>query len=71
MNDAPTPAQFLSIKAAASEFSAAGFTEPSFRWLAFNRQSNGFDRAFVKVGRRILVDKGEFIRCLRNQRAAA
>ena len=30
------------------------------RHLMFNRETNGFARAFVKCGRRVLVDEAEF-----------
>ena len=62
-----TAASFLTITSAARTFRAAGFTEASLRWLAFNRKHNGFNRAFVKVGRRLLIDEAEFIAAIRNQ----
>lgn len=41
------------------------------RHLMFNRESNGFGRAFVKCGRRVLVNESEFFRCVtRNVEAA-
>ena len=61
------PASFLTIASGAHTFRAAGFTEASLRWLAFNRKHNGFNRAFVKVGRRLLIDEAEFIAAIRNQ----
>lgn len=56
---------FLSIRATARKYAGAGFTEASLRWLAFNRQHNGFDRAFCKVGRRLLIDESEFVAAIR------
>ena len=70
MGNIETPdasASFLTIASAARTFRAAGFTEASLRWLAFNRRHNGFNRAFVKVGRRLLIDEAEFIAAIRNQ----
>ena len=37
------------------------------RHLAFNRDKNGFGRAFVKVGRRLLIDEAEFFKIARQQ----
>ena len=31
-------------------------------------ETNGFETAFVKIGRRILIDEGEFLRCVERQR---
>lgn len=39
-------------------------TEGGLRWLIFNRKVNGFDSAFIKVGRRILIDLDRFDKCL-------
>lgn len=36
------------------------WTIPSLRWLRFNDQINGFNGAFVKVGRRLLIDETRF-----------
>jgi hypothetical protein len=41
------------------------FSEPSLRWIRFNQRSNGFARAFVKVGRRVLVNEDIFFECIR------
>lgn len=59
-------ASFLTVAACARKHHAAGFTEASLRWLAFNRATNGFGPAFVKVGRRLLIDEQAFVACLRN-----
>ncbi len=32
------------------------FTEGSLRWLIFHRQTNGFDRCVLRVGRRLYID---------------
>jgi hypothetical protein len=40
------------------------------RWLVFHSATNGFARAFVRVGKRILVDEAEFFRCAERGRAA-
>lgn len=34
------------------------------RHLIFHRKTNGFDEAFKKVGRRVLVDKVKFWECV-------
>jgi hypothetical protein len=41
------------------------------RWLIFNAQSNGFERAFVRVGRRVLVNEAEFFAAVAAQNAKA
>lgn len=43
------------------------FTEGGLRWLLFNREQNGFERAVVKVGRRVLIDVDEFFGWLHTQ----
>lgn len=44
------------------------FTEASLRWKIFHAETNGLDRALVKVGRRVLIDLVEFERWLDQQR---
>lgn len=34
------------------------------RHLMFNREHNGFSRAFVKCGRRVLIDEARFFECV-------
>lgn len=34
------------------------------RHLIFHAQTNGFETAFKRVGRRVLVDEAEFFRCV-------
>ena len=43
------------------------------RHLIFRASSNGFERAFVRVGRRVLVNEGEFFAAVaaRNAQGAA
>lgn len=41
------------------------------RWLKFHAATNGFQSAFVKVGRCVLVDEGEFFACVARVNAAA
>ena len=36
------------------------FTPGGLRWLLFNRDINGLERAVVKVGRRVLIDEDKF-----------
>ena len=61
-----THQQFLTVQATANKYPA--FTEPALRWLLFGRQSNGFGRCVVRVGRRVLIDEVEFLAWLRDQR---
>ena len=37
------------------------------RWLIFNKDKNGFSRAFKKVGSRVLVDEQAFFHCVEEQ----
>jgi hypothetical protein len=37
------------------------------RHLIFNQKSNGFDKAFKRVGRRVLVDEAAFFECVESQ----
>ncbi|MCH7666119.1 MAG: hypothetical protein IH936_09370 [Acidobacteria bacterium] len=43
------------------------FTEASLRWLRFQEASNGFQTAFVMVGRRVLIDEGRFFEIVAEQ----
>jgi hypothetical protein len=38
--------------------------EGGMRHLAFNKEKNGFKRAFKKVGRNVLVDEAMFFICV-------
>ncbi|MDR2013689.1 MAG: hypothetical protein LBQ20_11810 [Rhodanobacter sp.] len=58
--------QFLTVRQTAQKYPA--FTEPSIRWLIFNRLSNGFSRCIVQIGRRTLIDESEFVAWLRDHR---
>lgn len=33
------------------------------RHLVFNAHNNGFERAFIRVGRRVLIDEAAFFEC--------
>ena len=48
--------------------SSPAFTEASLRWMIFNAETNGLDRALIKRGRRVLIDVPEFERWLDGQR---
>ena len=37
------------------------------RHLIFNKNTNGFDKAFKKVGSRVLIDEDAFFRCVEKQ----
>ncbi|HRY14694.1 MAG TPA: hypothetical protein P5330_02330 [Candidatus Competibacteraceae bacterium] len=41
------------------------------RHLCFFKETNGFARAFKKVGRRVLIDEAEFFRCVDAQQQEA
>lgn len=43
-------------------------TYGGWQWAYRNRQSRGLDRAFVRSGRRILVDVAEYLRVLHSRR---
>jgi len=43
------------------------FSPASLRWLRFNQETNGFSGAFVTVGRRVLIDEGEFFKAIEQQ----
>jgi hypothetical protein len=43
------------------------FTLGGIRWLLFHRQTNGLERAVVRVGRRILIDEEKFFGWLDEQ----
>lgn len=50
--------KFLTFKQASARYPA--FTEPSFRWLRFNGEENGFNSCVVKVGRKVLLNIERF-----------
>ena len=58
----------VTVKQLASQTPA--FTEASLRWLIFNAASNGLERALVKVGKRVLIDKHSFEEWLEGQRVS-
>lgn len=41
------------------------------RHLIFNQKTNGFDKAFKRVGRNVLVDETEFFACVERQNGGA
>jgi len=66
------PQQALSISGLrtvrqVSEMNPA-FSEAGLRWLIFNSEQNGLDRALVKVGSRIFFDLPEFEQWLEERR---
>jgi len=48
----------MTVKGFAQRFPT--FSEGALRWMIFRKTKNGFDKAFVKVGRRLLIDVEEF-----------
>ncbi len=67
----PVAQPFFTIAQMAARHPA--FTEPSLRWLVFNRGANGLEKsgALVYLGRRILIDEARFIAYLRTKTRAA
>jgi hypothetical protein len=61
--------QFLTVEQLAVKYPA--FTEPSLRWLLFNRETNGLNAAVVQLGRKLLIDEQAFVAWLRSRKAAA
>ena len=57
--------QLLTVKQFCQQHPA--FTEGGLRWLLFNRQDNGLDRAVLKVGRRVLIDVDRFFAWINEQ----
>ena len=47
------------------------FTEAGIRWLLFQARSNGLERAIVRVGRRVLIDRVAFENWLEEGRVGA
>lgn len=41
------------------------------RHMMFHAQTNGFKKAFLKVGRRVLIDEAAFFECAREQASEA
>ena len=42
-------------------------TESSLRWLIFNAEQNGYDRAFKRLQRKVLIDEVAFFAVLEAQ----
>ena len=67
-----TTPQLRTVKQLSEDLrSTGGFTEKSLRWLLFHRDTNGLDKACVKIGRRIFIDVGRFNSWLETQRKSA
>lgn len=43
-------------------------TEASIRSIFYKRHENGFEDAFIRMGRRILIDEKVFWECLKNKK---
>lgn len=39
-------------------------SQGGLRHMVFNQKTNGFDSAFKRVGRRVLIDEAEFFKCV-------
>lgn len=68
-NSTPLVAQLFTVKQLAQKYPA--FSEGSLRYLLFNRERNGLDRAVIQIGRRVLIDEQEFVAWLRQQKGGA
>ena len=42
-------------------------TEAGLRWQRFNAETNGFERAFITIGRRVLIDEDEYFAAIDRQ----
>jgi len=63
--------ELYTLRNFAEKYSEA-FSISSLRWLRFHEDTNGFKGAFLKVGKRVLVDEEVFFKCLqRNNDQAA
>ena len=47
------------------------FTEGSLRWLIFQRETNGFDRCVIRIGRRLYIDLRQLRQWLAENRGSA
>lgn len=54
----------LTIRRFAEKYSET-WSQDSLRWLRFHDQTNGFEGAFLKVGRRVLIDEERFFAAIR------
>ena len=43
------------------------FTIGGLRWLLFHRETNGLNKAVVKIGRRVLIDEDKFFEWVMQQ----
>jgi hypothetical protein len=61
--------QLRTVRQLAQELKPTGaFSEASLRWLIFNSASNGFERALVRMGRRVFIHRDRFGEWLEQQR---
>ena len=42
-------------------------TEGGLRWQRYNCESNGFQKAFISIGSKLLIDESEYFRCVDRQ----
>ena len=61
--------KLLTVRQLAEECPA--LTESGLRWLIFNSQENKLDRALVRIGRRVLIDREMFEEWLEERRGGA
>lgn len=66
LNETPRGGDIVTIRQFTTENPA--WSEQSLRWLRFNEETNGLAQAhaFIKHGRRVLLDKPAFFRWLKN-----
>lgn len=60
--------RFFTVENLAKKYQPAGVTKGGIRWLLFNRETNGFARCVVRVGRKIMIDDVEYVSWLRDHR---
>lgn len=51
---------FMTVKQVAEKYPA--FPQGGLRFMIFHADKNGFDRCLRRVGRKVLVEEGEFLR---------
>ena len=60
---------YLTVKQFSQKHTA--FKEQALRWIIFKRATNGFDVAFRKAGRKVLIDEQAFFEKLNSNHMAA
>ena len=61
------PAQRVLLTVSQFSQKHPAFSVPSLRWLLFHRKTNGFDKAVLNVGRRVLIDEERWFQVIDEQ----